>query len=150
MKTRDRRSYRHVRGARKRRQSSAQHSLPDLVARTMEKRENSPRSDAETKAVLAPPSFEDTSLLADLREIPSRMSVSAAAVLGLLRSLKQSTPTELSLALGVSPAAMTGTADTLEGLGLVIRREDTGDRRRVVLALTSEGGLLAERIFPPD
>ncbi len=89
-------------------------------------------------------------MLADLREIPTRMSVSAAAVLGLLRSLKQSTPSELSLALGVSPAAMTGTADTLENLGLVIRREDAGDRRRVVLALTSEGDLLAERIFPAD
>jgi hypothetical protein len=86
-------------------------------------------------------------LLADLREIPPRMSFTAVAALHFIQSQSQANPSELSHSLGVSPAAMTGTVDSLVRLGLVLRREDADDRRKIALELTGEGLQLAGRIF---
>lgn len=71
--------------------------------------------------------------------------------------------TQVAALLGVTPSTVTSVVDGLCARGLVERRGDPGDRRRVVLALTDAGrdelgcgdavvgdrlGLLLERLSP--
>jgi DNA-binding MarR family transcriptional regulator len=57
-------------------------------------------------------------------------------------------PTELVDHTMVTTGAMTNRIDRLSDRGLVTRRHDTHDRRRVVVALTSSGRALVERVAP--
>ncbi|MEM9135233.1 MAG: MarR family transcriptional regulator [Actinomycetota bacterium] len=57
-------------------------------------------------------------------------------------------PTELVGQTMVTTGAMTNRIDRLTDRGLVHRRHDTSDRRRVVVALTDEGRALVERVAP--
>lgn len=49
---------------------------------------------------------------------------------------------------GLAKGTLTGMVGTLEGRGLVVRRRPEGDRRRVEIALTSEGADLLGEVFP--
>ncbi|MEM9608341.1 MAG: MarR family transcriptional regulator [Actinomycetota bacterium] len=57
-------------------------------------------------------------------------------------------PTELVEHTMVTTGAMTNRIDRLAERGLVTRRHDASDRRRVVVALTDDGRELVERIAP--
>src|SRR5690606_17199874 len=48
-------------------------------------------------------------------------------------------PTDLSKAIGMTTAGMTGLVDRLEKDGYVRRERDPGDGRRVILSLTKKG-----------
>lgn len=54
--------------------------------------------------------------------------------------------TDLAEALGVSAPSVTGTVERLVRAGLVERRDDPADRRRVINALTPAGQALVERL----
>lgn len=53
---------------------------------------------------------------------------------------------QLAAIVGVSPQAVTKAADSLEERGYVVRRPDTGDRRKIVLELTERGRTYAAAI----
>jgi DNA-binding MarR family transcriptional regulator len=61
---------------------------------------------------------------------------------------QQSTPAELATEAGVSRATMTGLVDTLEKDGLVTRRDDSSDRRAVLVQLTPAGRRLLDQMLP--
>ncbi len=85
-------------------------------------------------------------MIVDLSHVPPRFSVSAVMALYHLQS-KDRHPAQLGEIVGVSPAAMTGILDTLEGRGLVSRVRDPEDRRRVHVALTEAGRKLVACFF---
>ncbi|WP_420451999.1 MarR family winged helix-turn-helix transcriptional regulator [Ilumatobacter sp.] len=57
-------------------------------------------------------------------------------------------PTELVEHTMVTTGAMTNRIDRLSDRGLVTRRHDTDDRRRIVVALTDHGRALVEAVAP--
>jgi DNA-binding MarR family transcriptional regulator len=61
---------------------------------------------------------------------------------------QQSTPAELADEAGVTRATMTGLVDTLERDGLVSRKDDSEDRRTVLVQLTRSGRKLLDRMVP--
>ncbi len=60
----------------------------------------------------------------------------------------QSTPAELADEAGVTRATMTGLVDTLEKDGLVTRKNDSADRRAVLVQLTRSGRKLLDKMLP--
>ncbi|GAA4694747.1 MarR family transcriptional regulator [Phytohabitans rumicis] len=69
------------------------------------------------------------------------------AVLLTLRHRGGSSHGELAELCYVRPATLTGIVDTLEKAGLVERKRDAADRRAVRLALTLDGGVLAQSLL---
>lgn len=67
------------------------------------------------------------------------LSVSQLKVMQLLAGFGPSTPSDLIQHIALGNASITTLVDKLEARGLVARRKDEADRRRVVLALTPEG-----------
>ena len=59
-----------------------------------------------------------------------------------------STPAELADEAGVARATMTGLVDTLEKDGLVTRKNDSADRRAILVQLTRSGRKLLDRVLP--
>jgi DNA-binding MarR family transcriptional regulator len=57
-------------------------------------------------------------------------------------------PTKLVEHTMVTTGAMTNRIDRLTDRGFVVRRHDTDDRRRIVVALTTSGRTLVERVAP--
>lgn len=55
---------------------------------------------------------------------------------------------DFATAVGISRPTATGVARTLERRGLVRRRGDAGDRRRVLFRLTASGRRTIEALFP--
>ncbi len=49
---------------------------------------------------------------------------------------------------GISKATLTGVVDTLETRGLLARRQDNADRRRVLVRMTPAGTRLMTKLFP--
>jgi DNA-binding MarR family transcriptional regulator len=83
-----------------------------------------------------------------LRKEAEQLGVTSrqAALLALVDSSPGITASELSAAEGVSAPAMTKQVDRLEAGGIVERIRSTKDRRRVGLALTTEGDALLRRV----
>ncbi len=52
---------------------------------------------------------------------------------------------DVAALLGVTPSTLTSVVDGLVGRGLVVRRSDEADRRRVVLSLSEHGRTTMER-----
>ena len=77
------------------------------------------------------------------------LSVSQLKVMQLLAGPGPSTPGDLVRQTALSNASMTTLVDRLESRGLVARRRDENDRRRVVLALTTEGERVLNRAPNP-
>ena len=67
------------------------------------------------------------------------LSVSQLKVMQLLASHDAATPSELVRMTALSNASITSLIDKLEARGMVGRRKDPADRRKVVLALTETG-----------
>ena len=67
------------------------------------------------------------------------LSVSQLKVMQLLASHDAATPRELVRMTALSNASITSLIDKLEARGMVGRRKDPADRRKVVLALTETG-----------
>lgn len=57
-------------------------------------------------------------------------------------------PSALAHAVGVTRATMTGLLDGLERDGLVLRADDTGDRRKKLVRLTEQGLALLQKVVP--
>ena len=57
-------------------------------------------------------------------------------------------PTTLAQRLIVTTASVTSLLDTLEGRGLVERRPDPADRRRLLVAITDDGLALVDQFLP--
>lgn len=67
------------------------------------------------------------------------LSVSQLKVMQLLHSLGSSAPSNLVRMTALSNASITSLVDKLEARGLVVRRKDPQDGRRVVLELADAG-----------
>ena len=61
---------------------------------------------------------------------------------------QQSTPAELAEEAGVTRATMTGLVDTLEKDAFVTRKNDSADRRTVLVQLTRAGRKLLDQMVP--
>jgi Transcriptional regulators len=56
-------------------------------------------------------------------------------------------PSEISNVMGISTARIAATLNSLERKGLVTRRIDTSDRRRILVDLTSKGKAMGEERY---
>lgn len=74
------------------------------------------------------------------------LTMAQMKVLFVLNHEGPASVTDLAEALGVSAPSMTGTLDRLVRAGLVERRDDPADRRRVINTLTPAGQALVERL----
>ena len=76
------------------------------------------------------------------------ISVADYLVLGVIRRSPggRSAPTAICEVLGRTTGGMSLTIDRLESAGLVRRRPDPSDRRRIVVETTPEGLALAKRV----
>ena len=90
----------------------------------------------------------DRELRASAREDWTSLSLTRAQlkILVLLRQEGATTVGHLASHLGVKPASISVTADRVVQLGLVSRADDPNDRRHVILALTTDGAALIERL----
>ncbi len=77
------------------------------------------------------------------------INLSDGRCLDLLDVLGPMTAGELATAASLSPGAVTSLLDRLEDLGLVTRRRDAADRRRVVVELTDRFRELAWAAYGP-
>lgn len=77
---------------------------------------------------------------------PQGMSGAQMFLMHLLHIKGPSRVSDLSGLLGVTPAAVTGLADTLLAQGLISRRQGTNDRRVVLLDVTPEGHCLLQKM----
>jgi DNA-binding MarR family transcriptional regulator len=68
-----------------------------------------------------------------------RITVVQAGILFLLKQRDGQTMTELSQALSTDNSAVTGLADRLERLGLIVRKMSPNDRRAYLIHITSDG-----------
>ncbi len=85
-------------------------------------------------------------VLVNLATVPLRFSVSAVMVLYHLQS-GGSQPARLGEAVGISPAAMSGILETLEGKRLITRVRDADDRRKIQVELSEEGRRMVASMF---
>lgn len=79
--------------------------------------------------------------------LASDITVAQLKVLLALRTVGPSPMSRVAEAAGVVPSTATGIVDNLVGKGLVERIADPADRRRVVCRLSSEGEVLANRLW---
>ncbi|MGI5478796.1 MarR family winged helix-turn-helix transcriptional regulator [Streptomyces lavendofoliae] len=70
---------------------------------------------------------------------PSDLPRSTIRALGAVQEGAQVSLGELSGSLGIAPATASRLCGRLEGAGLLVRRPDPADRRRIVLELTPQG-----------
>ena len=71
-----------------------------------------------------------------------------ARCLRALARMQRATAGDLGRALGLTTGSVTPLLDRLESSGLVTRRRDDRDRRRIYVELTAEGRERAEGIWP--
>ena len=69
----------------------------------------------------------------------SQSKLTASRVLALIGARDGKSMTEAAQSMGHTTAAMTGLVAALEKDGLIIRKHDTDDRRKVLLFLTEQG-----------
>ena len=70
---------------------------------------------------------------------PAGVSARELAVLLFLDGREPESQQQAAVHLGIDRTTMVGLLDSLEGMGLVARRPDAGDRRRNVVVLTDAG-----------
>ena len=87
--------------------------------------------------------------LADRRLRSYRLSAGARQVLAVLDGENGPlSPSVIADRLITTTASMTSLLDTLQRRGLVDRRPDVDDRRRVLVTITPEGARLIRRLLP--
>ena len=74
-----------------------------------------------------------------LTEADVRITVVQAGILFLLKQRDGRTMTELSQVLSTDNSAVTGLADRLEKLGLIVRKMAPNDRRAYLIYITPDG-----------
>lgn len=82
----------------------------------------------------------------------SRQCHLTAPQIGCLRYLKKSgdsTPGKIAKSMHLSQATITGILDRLEARRLIIRSRSTSDRRKVIVALSSDGNNIVETVPSP-
>lgn len=107
----------------------------------------SPRADAALASELRIAVMRLRRRLAAERAPENDLSLGAMAVLGLLHRSDGQTVGDLARAERVQPPSMTRTVSCLEEEGLVVRRRNESDGRKVVVELTDAGRarVLADR-----
>jgi DNA-binding MarR family transcriptional regulator len=115
----------------------------------MSERDSSTRAADLAALEAAIPRWQDAVTLYD-------EAVGAALGLGLSERLCMAAlaggtmaPKDLAAAVHRTPAAVTALLDRLEARGLVERRPDPRDRRRLLVAMTPEAEALARRYYGP-
>ncbi len=78
-------------------------------------------------------------LRSQLTEADVRITVVQAGILFLLKQRDGRTMTELSQVLSTDNSAVTGLADRLEKLGLIVRKMAPNDRRAYLIHITPDG-----------
>ena len=78
-------------------------------------------------------------LRSQLTEADVRITVVQAGILFLLKQRDGRTMTELSQVLSTDNSAVTGLADRLEKLGLIVRKMAPNDRRAHLIYITPDG-----------
>ena len=78
-------------------------------------------------------------LRSQLTEADVRITVVQAGILFLLKQRDGRTMTELSQVLSTDNSAVTGLADRLEKLGLIVRKMAPNDRRAYLIYITPDG-----------
>jgi DNA-binding MarR family transcriptional regulator len=73
----------------------------------------------------------------------------AMRCMDVLDQAGQLTPGEIAVQTGLTSGAVTAMLDRLERLGLVQRRPDASDRRRVLVQLTDKARQIADEIYGP-
>jgi DNA-binding MarR family transcriptional regulator len=73
----------------------------------------------------------------------------AMRCMDVLDQAGQLTPSEIAVQTGLTSGAVTAMLDRLERVGLVQRRPDPSDRRRVLVQLTDKARELASEIYGP-
>lgn len=73
----------------------------------------------------------------------------AMRCMDVLDQAGQLTPGEIAVQTGLTSGAVTAMLDRLERLGLVQRRPDASDRRRVLVQLTDKARQIASEIYGP-
>jgi DNA-binding MarR family transcriptional regulator len=87
--------------------------------------------------------------LADHALRPYKLSRAGREALAVIEGAGQPlSPTAIAQRLIVTTASVTSLLDTLERRGLVVRRPDPRDRRRLLVALTQDGGTLVKEFLP--
>lgn len=103
----------------------------------------------------APPQLSSVDALAQLsfvvhgaleqRAAQNDVSIAQTRLLGVLRD-RTPTMNELAKLLGLDKSSVTGLVDRAERRGLVARAQSTGDRRSVLVQLTSHGRSLVAQV----
>ena len=90
---------------------------------------------------------EQRSLL-EQRLAPLDLTMQQAGVLLQVARQREARPNQIAIDIGTDTAGMTRLLDRLEGKGLLVRRNDPGDRRSLIIELTREGSELARKAAP--
>jgi MarR family transcriptional repressor of emrRAB len=119
------------------------------AARAHQRVSGEPLGDKEIAILLRLSIGKLLQLLSQRLEPYGQSSSGYIGMMMLLGSNKQSlNPSELAAMIGERRANMTRICDELVGHGLVVRRTDPDDRRRVNLSLSDKGLALLETIQP--
>jgi MarR family transcriptional regulator, organic hydroperoxide resistance regulator len=79
--------------------------------------------------------------------VPFRISTSEWAVFRVLWAKEGYSQVELARRMRVEKASLTGVLNGMERRGLLVRKRDASDRRRVILTLTPHGRSLKRRVL---
>lgn len=86
----------------------------------------------------------------DVRLAPLDLNLTQASLLGYVVEFGATTQTQLADRLGIGRAAIGSVVDQLESRGLVERTSNSADRRVWLVAITTAGTELAQRISEVD
>ena len=118
----------------------------------------------KTQALASPAVASRTALIADLNRaareasglgnlfanaVAERLAVNPTDVecLGVIAGSERVTAGDLANATGLTTGAITGVIDRLERAGLARRERDRGDRRKVYVRMTRDGGARAMALY---
>jgi DNA-binding MarR family transcriptional regulator len=111
-----------------------------------------PGADASSTESFASLARAGTAVMQELERCIAQwfeMSPTAATTLAVVEGSEQPlTPSQISDRVNAASASMTATLDLLERRGWLVRRPNAADRRSVLVEVTDEGRVAADRLLP--